>query len=108
MSVCVTSFIWPIKVVNHMMYSAMRVAICQIQTAAQIEFALGFLFYSTFAGLHSAVDSTSDCRSMGHKIESQLCYITLEIDHEIFSTVILRILLIQEGQLSVTGEIFKD
>ena len=28
----------------------------------------------------------------------------LEIDHEIFSTVILYLLLIQEGQLSVSGE----
>ena len=29
---------------------------------------------------------------------------TLEIDHEIFSTVILSLPLIQEGQLSVSGE----
>ena len=29
----------------------------------------------------------------------------VEIDHEIFSTVILSLLLIQEGQLSVSGEI---
>ena len=28
----------------------------------------------------------------------------MEVDHEIFSTVILSLLLIQEGQLSVTGE----
>ena len=28
----------------------------------------------------------------------------MEIDHEIFSTVILSLLLIQEGQLSVSGE----
>ena len=28
----------------------------------------------------------------------------VEIDHEIFSTVILTLLLIQEGQLSVSGE----
>ena len=28
----------------------------------------------------------------------------VEIDHEIFSTVILSLLLIQEGQLSVSGE----
>ena len=30
--------------------------------------------------------------------------LSLEIDHEIFSTVILSLLLIQEGQLSVSGE----
>ena len=29
---------------------------------------------------------------------------SMEIDHEIFSTVILSLLLIQEGQLSVSGE----
>ena len=28
----------------------------------------------------------------------------IEIDHEIFSTIILSLLLIQEGQLSVSGE----
>ena len=28
----------------------------------------------------------------------------VEIDHEIFSTIILSLLLIQEGQLSVSGE----
>ena len=28
----------------------------------------------------------------------------LEVDHEIFSTVIFSLLLIQEGQLSVSGE----
>ena len=31
-------------------------------------------------------------------------WIPLEIDHEIFSTVILSLPLIQEGQLSVSGE----
>ena len=30
--------------------------------------------------------------------------LSVEIDHEIFSTVILSLLLIQEGQLSVSGE----
>ena len=32
----------------------------------------------------------------------------VEIDHEIFSTVILSLLLIQEGQLSVSGERLKS
>ena len=37
------------------------------------------------AGFYSAVNSTSDCRSRGHKVESQLTQITsLEIDHEKF------------------------
>ena len=32
----------------------------------------------------------------------------VEIDHEIFSTVILSLLLIQEGQLSVSGKIMSQ
>ena len=36
------------------------------------------------------------CRGQQHSF--------VEIDHEIFSTVILSLLLIQEGQLSVSGE----
>ena len=36
---------------------------------------------------------------------SQVCYYSfVEIDHEIFSKVILSLLLIQEGQLSVSCE----
>ena len=54
--------------------------------------------------LHSLDNSVSDCRSRGHKLESQIGHIILmEIDHEIISMIILPILLIQEGQLSVTG-----
>ena len=57
------------------------------------------------AGLHSSVGGMFDWRSRGHKFESQLCYITfVAIDHEIISTVILPLPLIQEGQLSVTGK----
>ena len=42
--------------------------------------------------------SESDCKSRGCKFESQLCNFTLvEIDHEIISTVILPLPLIQEG-----------
>ena len=47
-------------------------------------------------------------QSIAHVLQiygSQLSHITVvEIDHEIISTVILPLLLIQEGQLSVTGE----
>ena len=47
----------------------------------------------------------SDCRSRGCKLKSQLGHITdIEIAHEIISVVILPLPLIQEGQLSVTGE----
>ena len=52
-----------------------------------------------------AVGGTSNCRSRGHRFESQLGHIIfVEICHEIISTVILSLPLIQEGQLSVSGE----
>ena len=39
-----------------------------------------------------------------HRGVSNKYHSFVEIDHEIFSTVILSLLLIQEGQLSVSGE----
>ena len=45
------------------------------------------------------LDAPSDWRPGGHGFNS-----FVEIDHEIFSTVILSFPLIQEGQLSVSGE----
>ena len=57
------------------------------------------------AGLHSMVGSMSDCRSRDRKFESQLGHITsMETDHEIISMFIRPLPLIQEGQLSDTGE----
>ena len=54
------------------------------------------------AVLGSIVQSVA---SRGQKFESQLHHITfIEIDHEIIYAVILPLLLIQEGQLSVTGK----
>ena len=60
----------------------------------------------TAAGLGGSVGCASDwrpggrgfdpCRSRQHSV--------VEIDHEIFSTVILSILLIQDGQWSPSGE----
>ena len=53
-----------------------------------------------------AVGWSSDHKSGGHRFDT--CqgrqYSFVEIDHEIFSMVILSIQLIQEGQLSVPGE----
>ena len=47
--------------------------------------------------------SASYCGSRGHKFKTKLSRITfMEIDHDIISTAIL--LLIQEGQLSVTDK----
>ena len=45
----------------------------------------------------------ADCRSRGREFEPG--HITsMEIDHEIISTAILLLLLIEEGQLLVTGD----
>ena len=61
------------------------------------------IFLSALARLHSAVGATSDCRYRVHLFESQLSHITfMENDHEIISTVIPILLLIQEEQLSAT------
>ena len=58
-----------------------------------------------YAGLHSAVGGVSDCRTSS-KFESQLGHISfMEIDHEIISSHSPpSLLLIQERQLSGTGE----
>ena len=56
--------------------------------------------------LHSAVNSTSDCRSRACKFEFQLRHITfMEIDNEFLSMVIL-LLLIQEWQFSFLAKIY--
>ena len=58
------------------------------------------------AGLGGSVGCAPDWRPGGHGFNPrrgrQNSFV--EIDHEIFSTVILSLLLIQEGQLSVSGE----
>ena len=51
------------------------------------------------------LDALSDWRPGGHWFNCRgRQHSFVEIDHEIFSTVILSLLLIQEGQLSVSGE----
>ena len=56
--------------------------------------------------LVAQLDAPSDCGPGGHGFNP--CrgrqHSFVEIDHEIFSTVILTLPLIQEGQLSVSGE----
>ena len=56
--------------------------------------------------LVAQLDAPSDCRPGGRGFNPcrgrQLSFV--EIDHEIFSTVILSLQLIQGGQLSVSGE----
>ena len=56
-------------------------------------------------GPPSTVGSESDCESRGRLIEPQSGHIlTLRFGHENISMTILSLPLIQEGQLSVTGE----
>ena len=52
------------------------------------------------------LDAPSDWRPGGHGFNPSRDrqHSLVEIDHEIFSTVILSLLLIQEGQLSDSGE----
>ena len=50
------------------------------------------------------LDAPSDWRPGGHGYNPNREHSFVEIDHEIFSTVSLSLLLIQEGQLSVSGE----
>ena len=61
---------------------------------------------SHLAGLGGAVGCMSDWRPGGHGFDPRRGrqHSFVEIDHEIFSTVILSLPLIQEGQLSVCGE----
>ena len=52
------------------------------------------------------LDAPSDWRPGGHGFDPRRCqqHSFAEIDHEIFSMFILSLPLIQEGQLSVSGE----
>ena len=58
------------------------------------------------AGLGGSLDAPSDWRPGGRGFNPRRGrqHSFVEIDHEIFSTVILSLPLIQEGQLSVSGE----
>ena len=58
------------------------------------------------AGLGGAVGCSFDWRPEGHGFDPRRGqqHSLVEIDHEIFSTVILSLQLIQEGQLSVSGK----
>ena len=63
-------------------------------------------FCQIVAGLGGSVGCTSDWRSgvRGFDPRRGRQHSFVEIDHEIFSTVILSLPLIQEGQLLVSGE----
>ena len=65
------------------------------------------LSYFTTAQIQAQLDAPSDWRpgSRGFNTRRGRQHSFVEIDHEIFSTVILSLPLIQEGQLSVSGPI---
>ena len=58
---------------------------------------------ASVAHLDAPSDWRPGCRGFNPRRGRQHSFV--EIDHEIFSTVILSLPLIQEGQLSVSGEI---
>ena len=64
------------------------------------------VFHSNLLASVAQLDAPSDWRPGGHGFNPRLGrqHSFVEIDHEIFSTVILSLPLIQEGQLSVSGE----
>ena len=76
----------------------------------QTELAWGAQFDTILAGDQPAsvaqLDEPSDWRLGGRGFNPRRGqqHSFMEIDHEIFSKVILSLLLIQEGQLSVSGE----
>ena len=63
------------------------------------------IFNDQSAGLGGSVGCTSDWRPGGRGFDPRRGrqHSFMEIDHEIFSMVILSLLLVQEGQLSVSG-----
>ena len=75
-----------------------------LQITANILFV--YFFIKAYASLGGSVGCASDWRPGGRGFNPRRGrqHSFVEIDHEIFSTVILSLPLIQEGQLSVSGE----
>ena len=95
------------------MYAMMHPAHCHLalliltyfSCMAEQCFVCGFIYVSLTASLGGS-DAPSDWRPGGRGFNPRRGWqhSFVEIDHEIFSTVILSLLLIQEGHLSVSGE----
>ena len=66
----------------------------------------GLFYYNSLPASVVQLDALSDWRPGGRGFNPRRGrqHSFVEIDHEIFSTVILSLPLIQEGQLSVSGE----
>ena len=69
-------------------------------------FTFEYIIYTPLAGLGGSVGCASDWRPGGLRFDPRLGrqHSFVEIDHEMFSTVILSLPLIQEGQLSVSDD----
>ena len=89
----------------------LKVSVCA--ECVNLQTYLGFCFYHMLSdiviclpALVAQLDAPSDWRPGGRGFNPRRGrqHSFVEIDHEIFSTVILSLPLIQEGQLSVSGE----
>ena len=71
----------------------------------RVDLVMSLLIYNERASV-AQLDAPSDWRPGGRGFNPRRGWqhSFMEIDHEIFSTVILSLPLIQEGQLSVSGE----
>ena len=89
-------------------YTILYASLCALLLDASGGLALPFLafFFSGGPASVAQLDAPSDWRPGGHGFNPRRGrqHSFVEIDHEIFSTVILSLPLIQEGQLSVSGE----
>ena len=100
------NYFWPIKNSNEVLkfksnknFKASKLSTYDFST-------LYTMLPHLIAGLGGSVGCASDWRPGGRGFDPRRGqqHSFVEIDHEIFSTVILFLLLIQEGQLSVSGE----
>ena len=88
-------------------FSAKNIRILYIESAKTVnEMTLNELVKLTKPASVAQLDAPSDWRPGGRGFNPRRGrqHSFVEIDHEIFSTVILSLPLIQEGQLSVSGE----
>ena len=83
----------------------LHISWCRFKTLKCFHLFIVYMLPSEPASV-AQLDTPSDWRPGGRRFNPRRGWqhSFVEIDHEIFSTVILSLLLIQEGQLSVSGE----
>ena len=99
----------PAQILTHpRFYGNTQGGITVMKSPIQHKFKLiqDFMFHLITPASVAQLDAPSDWRPGGHGFKPRRGrqHPFVEIDHEIFSTVILSLPLIQEGQLSVSGE----